>query len=53
MFGACNGESVPTRDLCDGVDRDCDGNANSRCVCQVGTTRPCYDGPAVTRVCRC
>jgi len=54
-WNACTGEVLPMADLCDGVDRNCDGNANTGCTCMVGATRPCYSGPAGTSgvgVCR-
>ncbi len=54
-WGACTGEVLPMADQCDGVDRNCDGNANTGCTCAAGTTRPCYTGPAGTQgvgICR-
>jgi hypothetical protein len=55
-WGACAGEVLPgMRDLCDGVDRDCDGVANSGCTCVLNAGRTCYSGPAGTQgvgVCR-
>jgi hypothetical protein len=48
-WSACQGEVTPAPDNCDGVDRECNGMALAGCTCQVGTTRPCYDGPANTR----
>jgi hypothetical protein len=54
-WNACTGEVLPAMDACDGVDRNCDGNANTGCTCMVGATRPCYSGPAGTQgvgVCR-
>ncbi len=47
-WGTCTGETLPMADQCDGVDRNCDGNANTGCTCPAGTTRPCYTGPAGT-----
>jgi len=47
-WGACGGEVTPQTDVCDGVDRNCDGNPNTGCGCVVGTTQPCYGGPAGT-----
>ncbi|MFO0644775.1 MAG: MopE-related protein [Polyangiales bacterium] len=47
-WGTCTGETLPSPDQCDGVDRNCDGNANTGCTCPAGTTRPCYTGPAGT-----
>jgi hypothetical protein len=55
-WGACAGEITPgARDLCDGVDRDCNGTANDGCTCAIGANRLCYTGPAGTQsvgVCR-
>ncbi len=54
-WSRCEGQTVPGRDLCDGLDRDCDGNPNTACTCTLGASRPCYTGPAGTSgvgVCR-
>ena len=49
-WGACVGEIIPgARDLCDGVDRDCDGTINGGCVCAIGANRLCYTGAAGTQ----
>jgi hypothetical protein len=47
-WGACIGEVIPSPDDCDGIDRLCNGSPLAGCVCQVGQTRPCYDGTAGT-----
>ncbi|MEI8257482.1 MAG: MopE-related protein [Deltaproteobacteria bacterium] len=47
-WGACAGEVTPTPELCDGMDHDCDGVANSGCGCTLGTSRACYSGPGGT-----
>ncbi len=48
-WGTCTGEVIPAaRDLCDGVDRDCNGTANDGCTCAIGANRSCYTGPAGT-----
>jgi hypothetical protein len=44
----CSGEVTPQPELCDGMDYDCDGMSNTGCVCAIGTTRSCYDGPGGT-----
>ncbi len=54
-WSACQGQVLPTPDLCDGVDRNCDGNPNTGCTCTRGATRACYTGPAGTQgvgICR-
>ncbi len=47
-WGSCTGQTLPTSNRCDGVDRQCNGMPVSGCTCIAGTTRPCYDGPAGT-----
>jgi hypothetical protein len=47
-WGRCMGEITPRPELCDGMDYDCDGIANSGCECVVGTVRSCYSGPSGT-----
>jgi hypothetical protein len=47
-WGPCSGEVTPSPDLCDGVDRDCDGRADTGCDCTLGDTRACYSGPPGT-----
>jgi len=55
-WGGCTGEITPAaRDLCDGVDRDCNGTANDGCTCAIGANRLCYTGPSGTQsvgICR-
>ncbi len=47
-WGPCVGEVTPRADLCDGIDSDCDGLANTGCDCALGERRACYSGPPGT-----
>jgi protein-arginine deiminase len=48
-FGACSGDVTPKSDVCgNGQDDDCDGQVDESCVCQPGSTKSCYSGPAGT-----
>lgn len=47
-WGPCEGEVTPRPEICDGMDYDCDGIANSGCDCALGSMRSCYEGPAGT-----
>jgi hypothetical protein len=48
VWGACAGEVVPAADVCNGMDRDCDGNPNTGCACTIDAVEVCYTGPAGT-----
>ncbi|MET0387063.1 MAG: MopE-related protein [Polyangiales bacterium] len=39
---------VPTREVCDRVDNDCDDTIDEGCECRDGDRIACYDGPAET-----
>jgi hypothetical protein len=48
-FEACLGSVTPSAETCgDGLDNNCDGIVDDRCVCDPNTTAVCYDGPAGT-----
>jgi len=48
-WGVCAGEVTPTEERCDGMDRDCDGNAQNGCSCMPGAQRSCYTGPSAAQ----
>jgi len=54
QFGRCDGEVLPTVEVCNGADDDCDGAPDDvalagGCACAAGSARPCYQGPAGTQ----
>ncbi len=38
------GDVLPDRDLCDGLDNDCNGTVDDGCACSAGDSRACYGG---------
>ena len=52
-FGACMGEILPGREICDSRDNDCSGGVDDvpvgACACQPGERRACFSGPAGTQ----
>ena len=48
-WGPCEGERVPSANVCDGADRACTGMPYAGCPCAAGTTRTCYGGAMGTQ----
>jgi hypothetical protein len=48
-WGACTGERLPSAELCNTVDDDCDSMLDEGCTCTPGAVQACYGGPAGTR----
>jgi hypothetical protein len=48
VWGACIGQVTPSCDICDGLDHECNGVADTGCACMPGSSIDCYDGPAST-----
>ncbi len=47
-WGPCAGEVLPSPEVCDGLDNNCDALVDDGCQCRLDQTRPCYEGPAGT-----
>ena len=52
-FGACTGERLPSAELCNGTDDNCDGVIDEGCSCRVGETRTCYSAPPARSATAC
>ncbi|MCB9640068.1 MAG: hypothetical protein H6728_04620 [Myxococcales bacterium] len=49
-FGPCIGEILPSEEICDGQDNNCDGQVDESCTeCKAGDTKACYTGPPNTQ----
>lgn len=48
MWSECVGEILPSDEVCNGDDDDCDGETDEGCECSPGQTQPCYTGPLGT-----
>jgi hypothetical protein len=40
-WGPCEGYGLPSEDVCDGADNDCDGMVDEDCACVPGSTQKC------------
>jgi hypothetical protein len=48
LWGACDGDVLPTDEICDGGDNDCNGISDEGCDCVNGLNQPCYSGAPAT-----
>lgn len=52
-WGACQGSGVPSSEVCDGKDNDCNGQVDEGCLCQDGQQQTCSTGCGQgTQVCQ-
>jgi hypothetical protein len=49
-YGPCTGQVLPAAESCATPgDEDCDGQVDEGCLCEPGTSEPCYTGPQGTK----
>lgn len=44
----CEGQSLPKKETCNGIDDDCNGQIDDNCACKPGEEKSCYTGPIET-----